>query len=165
MQEPSITTFNQKNVYCGKSPKHGWGYFAKHDFKRGDIVMRGFGKIIVHQTSHLSIQIGPNKHYLPKKWTGRFWNHSCDPNCYVRTRAGGFPDWIAKRSIKKGEELTFAYAMSEYNWAANAVEKKIVCLCGTKKCTGKIMSFSELPHIHRNDLKKKKHILSYLHHT
>lgn len=166
MQEPSIITFNQKNVYCAKSPKgYGRAYFAKHDFKPGEIVMRGLGKIINHQTNHLSIQIGLNKHYLPKKWTGRFWNHSCNPNCFVRTRTDGFPDWIAKRPIKKGRELTFAFSMTEFNWSPNTAENSAACLCGYKKCVGKIMSFSQLLMAHRSCLKKKKHIASFLHDT
>jgi hypothetical protein len=164
MKESTAISFNQKNVYCAKSQNgYGMAYFTKHNFNAGDIIMHGFGKIINHQTKHNSVQIGPNKYFLPTKWTGRYWNHSCCPNCFVNTRTDGFPDMVALRNIKKGEEITYSYFMTEYEWSPVAVEKKIPCLCGTKKCCKKIMAFSQLSEKQKNNLKKRNLISSYLH--
>jgi len=166
MEESSIIAFNQENVYCGESPKgYGKAYFAKHNFQAGDIVMHGFGRIVNHQTSRFSMQIGLNKHCLPTKWTGRYLNHSCEPNCFVRTRPDGFPDLIALRDIKKGEEITYEYFMSEFVWSPCAQEKRISCRCGAKKCFKKILSFSQLNDSHKRALKKRKIISSYLYNT
>lgn len=163
MLKSSVIAFNQKNVYCARSPKgYGMTHFAKHNFPAGAIVMRGFGKIINHQTSHISIQIGPDRHFLPTKWNGRYWNHSCDPNCFVRTRSDGFPDLIALLDIKKGDEITYGYYMTEFSWSHRAQEKLIACRCGAKKCFKKILSFSQLDYRHQCDLKKRKLISSYL---
>ena len=165
MHKSSVIAFNQKNVYCGKSDKgYGRAYFAKHNFQAGDIVMRGFGKIIDHQTSCISIQISSNKHYLSTKWTGRYLNHSCDPNCFVRTHSNSFPDWVALRNIKKGEEIVYAYFMTEFCWSSCAREKCIPCICGNRKCFKKILSFSELDYKLQCDLKKRRIISSYLYH-
>ena len=167
MEESSAIAYNENNVYCGKSSKRygGRAYFAKHNFQRGDIIMHGFGKIIDHQTKHISIQVGPNRHYLPTKWAGRYWNHSCDPNCFARTRSDSFPDMIALRSIKKGEEITYSYFMTEFSWSSHAHEKRIFCLCGALKCFKKIPSFFRLTDKQKNNLKKRKIISSYLRNT
>ena len=164
MEKSSVVSFNKANVYCGRSPKKygGMAYFTKHTFKAEDIVMHGFGKIIDHQTKHISVQIKPNKHYIPTKWTGRYWNHSCEPNCFVRTRLDGFPDMVALKDMKEGEEIKYSYFMTEYSWSLRAHEKRIPCLCGAKKCFKKILSFSQLTDKQKNNLKKKKLISSYL---
>src|SRR3989344_7599028 len=105
MHLKDIIDFNQKNVFTGKSPRnYGHTYFAKRDFRPGETVMMSFGKILDHQTNHLSVQIGFDKHFLPTKWTCRYWNHSCNPNCFVRTRKDGFPNLVALKKIERGEE-------------------------------------------------------------
>jgi hypothetical protein len=145
--------FNKHNTTIGRSPlKYGFTHFAKHDFQPGETVLKSSGMLVDHQTRHISIQIGVGKHFLPKYWTGRNYNHSCDPNCYVRTRKDGFPDLIAKRGIRAGEEITFAYWMTEYEWTENAAENRLVCLCGSKNCKGKINCFSQLSDSEKNEV-------------
>lgn len=153
----SVNRYNQKNVSCGKSPKgYGFAYFAIRDIEPGEVVSHGFGRVAHHQTSHFSIQIGPNVHIIPSKWTGKYWNHSCDPNCHVKTRENGFPSLVATRYIKKGEEITYAYYMTEMTWEEVAVENSIKCQCGSARCRGKIFSFLQLSH------KEKAASLSYV---
>lgn len=165
MEEAEIIVFNKNNVECGKSSKgYGHTHFAKRAFRRGEVVVHGWGsKVIDHQTNRFSIQIGHKRHFLPKKWTGRYWNHFCEPNCFVRTRADGFPDLVAARSIRVGEEITYGYFMTEHSWTSCANEKNVECLCGTKKCRKKILSFSQLDTASRKKLIKKGHVSSYLH--
>ena len=120
MYRNTILSFNKRNVYTSRSPKgYGMAYFARKEFKKGDIIMIGFGKVIDHQTAHISVQIGFKKHYIPEKWTGRYWNHSCNPNSCIKTRSSGFPNLIALKKIKKNDEIIFLYAMSEFEWAKN----------------------------------------------
>lgn len=163
MTKKEIISFNQKNVYTGTSPKnYGQAYFASKEFKPGDKVMVGFGRIIDHQTPHISVQTGIKRHYKPKKWTGRYWNHSCDPNTYIKTRLDGFPNLIALKKIKKGDEITFAYYMSEFEWTKDVYESQAKCKCGEKNCKGKILSFSQLSKKEQKSLKSKGICSKYL---
>lgn len=140
-----ILEFNQQNVVNGKSIRgYGWTHIAKRDITAGEIVVKAFGRILDHQTGHCSIQIQPQTHLLPTKWTGKYWNHSCNPNCGVQTDETGLPQLFALRNIKVGEEINFAYYMTEYQWASHCDEAKITCMCGADNCDGHIHSFSEL---------------------
>ncbi len=53
-----------------------------------------------------------------------YLNHSCDPNCGVR----GQITFVAMRSIKRGEELTIDYAMTDSGGEA------MTCNCGSPSC-------------------------------
>ncbi len=163
MTEKEAISFNKENVYNGISKNgYGWTCFAKKDFKIGDKVVVGFGKVVDHQTPRISIQIGFKKHYKPKKWTGRYWNHSCSPNTYIKTRSDGFLNLVALKNIKKGDEITFLYAMSEFEWIKNADENHINCLCGEPNCKGKILSFSQLSETEQITLRRNKTCSKYL---
>ncbi len=163
MTKKEVIFLNQKNVCAGTSPKgYGQAYFARKTFNPGDKVMAGINKIIDHQTSHVSVQIGMKRHYKPEKWTGRYWNHSCNPNTCIKTRSDGFPNLIALKKIKKGDEITFAYCMSEFEWIKSADENQIKCKCGEKNCKGKILSFSQLSKREQENLKSKGICSQYL---
>ena len=140
-----LISFNRLNICIGMSSKgYGHSYFARKDFAAGEMIMKGFGKIIDHQTRHFSVQISPTKHFLPGKWTGSYWNHSCQPSCYIKTRSDGFPNLMALKKISKGDEVTYAYYMTEQEWSKNAEENRIKCKCKSNKCNGQILSFSQL---------------------
>lgn len=159
----SIIKFNQNNTYTGVSIK-GYGHtcFAKKDFDPREVVMMSIGKVINHQTPIISIQIGVDKHFQPTKWAGRYWNHSCDPNTYVKMRADGFPNLVALRRIKRGDEITYSYAMTEYSWCKNAEERTTLCKCNDKKCKGTISSFSQLPKSEQKVLVENRKCAPYL---
>ena len=141
MTEDEVIEFNKKNVFCGLSEKkYGQTHFANRDFKKGEEIVKGYGRMINHQTSHCSVQVDVERHFVPKKWTARYWNHSCNPNTFVKTRKDGFPSLFALRNIKKGEEITFAYYMTEYSWGKNADENHAKCLCGEKKSLERIQA-------------------------
>jgi SET domain len=148
-----VLAFNTIRVKIGLS-NLGYGYanFAKMDFLPGEEVMKGFGKKINHQTGHISIQISKDQHFLPTKWTGRYWNHSCEPNCSIQTRPDGFPSLIATEKIRKGDEITYSYSMTEFEWSNTAKENHVKCLCGQKNCKRKILSFSQLTRAEQDSL-------------
>ena len=164
MQEKKFIVFNQYNVYINLSPKgYGYTYFAKRDFKKEQEIIKTWNnKIINHQTVHCSMQIDTNKHFIPKKWLGRYLNHSCDPNIYAKTGPDGFPIFFTLRDIKKGEEISYNYAMTEYRWIRNADENFVRCMCRTKKCKGRILSFSQLTKKEKDYLIKSKICSKYL---
>ena len=163
IDEAECIAFNIRNVEANLSTKHyGRTYFSKKDFKPGEEIMRGYGRIVDHQTAHKSVQIGPNKHYVPGKWTGAYWNHSCDPNAYMRTRSSGFPSLYALKPIKQGDEITYSYFMSEYTWSKGADENKIVCQCGAKNCKKRIYAFSQLSTKEQEQLRRRRICTTYL---
>ncbi len=154
---------NQKMVYCGRTKKayDGFTYFACRDISPGEIVVRTCPvSISDHQTKHISIQFGANKHLIPSKWTGRYLNHSCEPNCHVETGADGYPNITASRLIKKDEEISYSYFMTEENWSSQSHESYISCLCGAKNCKKKIISFSQLSNSEK--IKFKQRVSRYL---
>jgi len=163
MTYKQVASFNRKNVSVGRSPKeYGFTHFAKREFKKGDIITMGFGEVIDHQTPHISIQIGSCAYYLPRKWTGRYWNHSCNPNAYMKTRSDRFPNLVALKKIKKGDEITYAYWMSEYSWSKGADENTVRCKCGEKNCKKSILSFSQLSKGDKLKLIRNKYCARYL---
>lgn len=156
-------SYNKKRIYVSHSPKgYGKTYFAGKDFKKGDTVMRGFGRITDHQTKQISIQIGLNAHYVPHRWAGSLLNHSCRPNCHVKSRRDGFPNWVASRRIKKGEEITYGYYMTELRWHSKANENTIECRCGHARCHKKIPTFSHLNKHAKRKMVKKGLVSRYL---
>jgi len=73
---------------------------------------------------------------------GRFFNHSCDPNCivqnvFIETHDLRFPvvAFFAKRTIKALEEITW-----NYNYKMGCIEgRRIDCKCGSSNCRGRIL--------------------------
>lgn len=54
-----------------------------------------------------------------------YLNHSCDGNVGINENG----DFVARRDIKQGEELTYDYGLAESN-----PEFKMACKCESKKC-------------------------------
>ena len=54
-----------------------------------------------------------------------YMNHSCDGNVGINTHG----DFVARRNIKKGEEVTYDYGLAESN-----PRFKMTCKCGNTKC-------------------------------
>ena len=99
-----------KKVVIKKSTIHGKGIFALRDFKKGDVVIKWRPKIISKkQAWHLSgkqriyLQRVGRKYYLMQS-PEKFVNHSNCPNTFMRKGRD-----VAKRAIKKGEEITTRY--------------------------------------------------------
>jgi uncharacterized protein len=123
----------------------GYGVFAARTFKQGESVLKPTGTIIDHQTRY-SIQIDWDKHLDPDE-PAKYLNHSCDPNMGIHTGADMLPEFIALRDIQTGEEMSFDYAMSEYQHYARsnpAEEIDLSCHCGADDCRGRLGYFSEL---------------------
>ena len=72
---------------------------------------------------------------------GPMVNHSCDPNCGVRLNTGQAFDFVARRAIGAGQELTFDYAMRNFT----IDHFPSVCLCGAARCRGSVTGWKDLP--------------------
>ena len=123
-----------------KSSGKGEGIFATKAFKVGDIVMVGVIKEALNGNHSHASQIGENEYVLHAALITKV-NHSCDPNCGIRANETGAHDYVAIKIISVNEEITFDYAMR--NYIIDYFPKK--CMCGSKKCRGKITGWKDLP--------------------
>jgi SET domain-containing protein len=122
-----------KTVVVKKTKKKGKGVFALRNFKKGEFILRRKkGKIfkeseIPHPWKGKWIyldKIGEGKFELGRS-PDKYFNHSCNPNAYVKNRK-----IFAMKSIKKDHEITFDYALNN-DYASKAKER---CHCGSKNC-------------------------------
>lgn len=131
-----------KKVYVDKSKIQGKGLFAAKDIVKGEIVFFLRGKVVYFEakTKELALLkpniMGTGKNvYVDPIPPGLFINHSCNPNLGILGRIR----FAAMRDIRKGEELTFDYSISEDS------EWEMECLCGEKTCRRVIRGIRSLP--------------------
>jgi SET domain-containing protein len=128
-----------------ESPVEGKGFFAKEDMGKGEVVLQFKGLRVMNKPGIYTLQISPHKHLLiDEPW--RYVNHSCDPNCGIKDKV----KLVAMRDIKRGEEITFDYAMSE-------LRMRMECRCGSPNCRKLITGYAGLS---RNLKKKYKGFIS-----
>jgi SET domain-containing protein len=121
-----------KGVIVKKSKIHSKGVFAERNFKKGEIVLKWnvSHRLTKEEVDRLQEEEKVYVSYVNGKYTlmqspDRFVNHSCDANTYT----DNFCD-VAKKDIKKGEEITSDYSEDEIP----GFEMK--CNCGSKNCRG-----------------------------
>jgi uncharacterized protein len=118
------------DIIVRKSKIQGKGVFALRDFKKGEVVIKwDISKQLTKEETDKLPEIEKkyvafaNGKYILMQPPARFVNHSCESN----THSDNFCD-VAKREIKKGEEITGDYSQDE----TPGFEMK--CNCGSKKC-------------------------------
>ena len=138
----------------------GKGIFAKKEIKMGTVIGDYLGKVIkteeydlredekglylMYLTDEASIYpdlTKPGLHLL---------NHSCEPNCFIKTYKG-HTLFFALRDIEVGEELTISYQLAPNKYCNPCPH---VCRCGSKSCTGSMHLSKE--EFEKKDLSKKK---------
>ncbi|MEN8651736.1 SET domain-containing protein-lysine N-methyltransferase [Streptomyces sp. 21So2-11] len=118
----------------------GEGVFATRSFHIGETVMVGvIDRELDRNHSHAS-QVGAQRFVLHGGLVTKV-NHSCDPNCGIRLNAGGAHDYVARKLIVAGQEITFDYAMRNYRVDHFAAH----CLCGSPHCRDRITGWKDLP--------------------
>jgi len=143
-------------IYIGKSKLHGKGLLALKNIKRGEVIFIIKGKKINFLINNKTrakmagwnwIGYGKNTWIDPVNY-GFYFNHSCRPNSAVK----GKTRVVAIRDIKKNEEITFDYSLSEAD-----IFWHIKCDCGSKNCRKIIRSIQFLPRkiFTKNKWKKK----------
>lgn len=133
------------NVVVGKS-RIGKGLFVAKDIKKNGVLFSVVGTIRREEyspgKSYLSLgqrwlAIGKETWLIPIR-TSPWWylNHSCKPNVGLK----GTRTVIAMRKIKKGEQVTIDYSITEDDpyW-------KMKCACGQRECRKVIQSIRFLP--------------------
>jgi uncharacterized protein len=124
----------------------GEGVLATRPFAAGETVMVGFliGPL-TGNNSHAT-QVGPSRWAL-HGGLGPKVNHSCDPNCGVRLNDRQAFDFVARRPISSGQELTFDYAMRNFT----IDHFPTTCLCGAAQCRGSVTGWKDLPAARKAD--------------
>lgn len=148
---------DNSKVIVKETGKYGKGLFAKEDIKRGEIIASFDGEIYeAEKCSDLEPKIRDYAiQFEEHKWRysrgfAILINHSCEPNCGIKNNF----DIIAMRDIKKGEELTLDYDLTENSdWTMK-------CSCGNKNCRKLIKGYRYLPEEIKN--KYKDWISDYL---
>ncbi|KAG5016851.1 hypothetical protein JHK82_022496 [Glycine max] len=133
----------------GKSRIHGFGIFAKHPYKGGDMVIEYTGELVrppiadrrEHFIYNSLVGAGTymfridDERVIDATRAGsiaHLINHSCAPNCYSRVISVNGDEHIiifAKRDIKQWEELTYDYRFF-------SIDERLPCYCGFPKCRG-----------------------------
>ncbi|KAG6748614.1 hypothetical protein POTOM_048543 [Populus tomentosa] len=139
----------RKRLAFGKSGIHGFGIFAKHPHRAGDMVIEYTGELVrppiadrrEHFIYNSLVGAGTymfridDKRVIDATRAGsiaHLINHSCEPNCYSRVISVNGDEHIiifAKRDIKRWEELTYDYRFF-------SIEEKLACYCGFSRCRG-----------------------------
>lgn len=132
-----------RKICFGHSGIQGYGLFARKDIKKGEIVFIAKGKMVkldvktkedAMQNPNM-IGVGKDTWLEPSLLWGDYINHSCDPNAGIK----GSVTFVALKDIKKGEEITFDYSISEDSlW-------EMPCHCGAKNCRKIIKGIRHLP--------------------
>ena len=135
--------------------KYGKGVFANKDIEK-DSTLAIFGGYIMtlEEESRLDNSISDSSHQIDDDLVigikdkreiqaVDFFNHTCDPNAGFR----GQIFLVAMKNIKKGEEVTFDYAMV----LGGDKIYKLNCLCKKTKCRGVITNYDWK----KKDLQKK----------
>lgn len=137
---------NMKNLEVKISEEiHGKGLFSMKNFKKGERIQYITGKVVTkiseskEDTFSMSTWYGltKSKWIDPEDGIFAFLNHCCEPNAAIV----GTKTLIALKDIKKGEEVSIDYSMTDADelWEMD-------CLCGVKTCRKVIRSIHNLPH-------------------
>ena len=131
------------NVIVKKTGNRGRGVFAAKALRKGELILSIKGKVISTEE-----MLAASKYHLDHMgaigkdlcmifgYPEKYINHSCSPNVFEIGRK-----LFAMRSIKKGEELFYDYAISDVD-----DEWKMRCKCGSRNCRGVINGhFFQLP--------------------
>lgn len=97
---------------------------SKQAYRKGEVICSMPSENIMDKPNRFTVQIARDKHTHVGKLAAL--NHSCDPNVILDTDKMLM---IARRDIKKDEELSFFYPSTEWEMQA-----PFICLCGASNC-------------------------------
>lgn len=74
----------------------------------------------------------------------RWINHACDPNCESLEGKGGKRLYIiAKRDIRRGEELNYDYGLVIDEKMTKTLKSQYQCRCGSANCRGTMLAIKK----------------------
>lgn len=154
-------SYRNPKIFFDKSKLNGKGMFTNEVIKKGEIILIWGGEWNTDYTDEIGLPkaIIDKKHYI--KWDDNlysieydgedpnyFINHSCNPNSWLIDNF----TLVARRNIKRGEEITADYS----TWETGEYKSKWLCKCGSKNCRKIITG---------NDWKHKYFQSTYTNHT
>lgn len=115
-----------------------FGLIATAPFKRGETIVEYTGEVIDKREADRREAAG-NRYIMcaasdvfidgsKRKNVGRYLNHSCRPNAFIRDRNRRV-FYVAKRAIQAGEEITVNYGKEYFDLFL----KESGCRCGEEK--------------------------------
>ena len=129
-----------KKYRIEKSKTHGKGIFLERAIKKDEVIFRFTGTSIKNKLDwyHGSnwLQVGYLEWIIPSPGSvGNYLNHSCDPTAGIKGRN----TIVAMRPLKKDEEVTIDYALSEMYplWHMR-------CTCKSKNCRKVVKPYQDL---------------------
>ena len=118
------------DITIKRSRINGIGVFANRDFKKGEIILIWDTSVPLTKEQVEKLAKDEQKYvshfgdqYILHQPPERYINHSCDSNSFVVNSCD-----VAKRDIKKGEEVTTDYAQE------GAPNLYLECVCGSSNC-------------------------------
>lgn len=130
------------------SGRLGRGVFALRAFRKGDRVIPGIvEKVIENRGEHTFTIHGV---HVVLAGPACLVNHSCDPNCVHVFNASGTFDFVARRDIAAGEQITHDTSAYEYE-VAHFSQK---CLCGSDRCRGEVKGWKDLTEAERQSIRE-----------
>ena len=141
-------------VVVRQSPCHGFGLFATREIPAGTRVLEYTGERISHAEAADRYDDADGAHVHTLLFTvdrrtvidgavgggsGRYVNHSCDPNCEVTIERGRiFFDTL--RSVPAGAELTYDYALTRPYPLPRDWRTRYACWCDATSCRGTMLA-------------------------
>ena len=132
-----------KKIYVSTSKIEGRRIFAGENIAKNERIRAISGAVVrKHPTNRKESSLIENWFGIGKDLWIRpsspfiYLNHSCDPNSVVIGRRM----LIARRSIRKGEEITMDYSLTDADphW-------RMKCRCGSRNCRRTILPIQRLP--------------------
>jgi len=145
-----------------KPTKCGLGVFCNIDIPANYPIMECTGDVLsgdkVQHDHPALLQIGNDLYLGPSGDASDYFNHHCEPNCYIHI--------VGKRAIiyslyyiKAGNELCFDYSTT----ATDSLEEwKMDCLCGSFNCRKVISGYQYLDENLKREYLKRGMIPLYL---
>mmetsp|Transcript_9651 Transcript_9651/g.11238 ORF Transcript_9651/g.11238 Transcript_9651/m.11238 type:complete len:1400 (+) Transcript_9651:363-4562(+) len=152
--EAKSATARDRSVTVRGSGIQGWGLFADHSFKKGELVAEYVGEYVVNpmadkrekfyedsRIQDYQFRVSATLVIDATKLGGhaRYINHSCEPSCIAKIIDGEPPNQHLKRvivtsqrDIQAGEEITYDYQFP----LELDLDARIPCNCGAKNCRG-----------------------------
>jgi SET domain-containing protein len=122
---------DSRKVVVKQTRKYGNGVFAKSQIRKGEVIAAFDGSVYTYDYEYWNEDLFNHViQFAPKKWRdskgiARWINHSCEPNCGIKSLF----KIVAMRNIKKGEQITWDYDMTERN-----PDWRMRCRCGYSEC-------------------------------
>ncbi len=135
-------------VEVRSSGQLGRSVYALRDLKKGDIVVKGIVEKVIENRGEHTVTI--HGVHVVLEGPACLLNHSCNQNCmHVFIESGTF-DFVARRDIDAGEQIT--HDTSAYEYEVEHFSQK--CLCGSDNCRGEVKGWKDLTEQEKDSIRE-----------